>query len=60
MLASVTVFLLDMIHAEYHMASQFHEHVLISCCVPGAYLVLFNLIIAITININLYIIFASR
>ena len=53
----MTMYLVDVIHAAHHMKSQFYEHLLISCFMPGAYFVLFNLIFVVTTGINLHIIF---
>ena len=56
--SSVTMFLVNVIHAEHHKASQFYEHVLIACWMTGTYFVSFNLIFVIIIGIN-YILFLS-
>lgn len=55
-LASVTVFSVDVIHTEQHMTLQFYGHLSIFCCMPGAYFVLINLILVIIIGVTLCII----
>lgn len=49
----------DVIHAGQHMA-WLYEYLLISCCMPGAYFILLNLILVITIGVILYIIFELK
>lgn len=58
--SSVTMFSTDVIYARQHMTPQFYEPLLISYCMPGACYMLLNLILAITVHINLYIIFELR